>query len=346
MVRRYFHLLCLALIVGGPAASPVSAAQSVPSREVQQALERIGADLFSAQPRTEAAIKELKAILAADPDLAEGHMLLGLAYRAQGAPDLLSEAVAELRQALALKPSLMLARVALARVYLDMSRATRAREELESALAEMPGNPQLLSLLGETERRLGNPARAVELNRQALQANPSFEQARYYLGLALLDQRQYADAIREMQQVVKSGVNPAEASLGLGSAYLAAGRTDDAIAALREAARHDPSRGETHIHLSRAYRAKGLPNEALKQLKLAAPSAANGLSALYRGLDVDLHMEEGLVRMDLGQLEAAAKAFQRVLEADAGHAAAKQKLTEVRKRLQEKNRSGKPGAAR
>ena len=315
-----------------------AAGQTAPAPTIRDTLNRVAADLFSATPHPAEAIRQLKAILAADPGLPEGHMFLGIAYRAQGSPELMGEAVAELRQALALNPSLALARMTLAHVYLDLARADRAREELAVALAQNPGHPQILAMSGEAERQLGNPRRSLELNRQALQVDATFVQARYYLALALLDLQQHAEAVREMELVVKSNTNPAEAYLGLGTAYLGAGRVDNALTALNEAARLDPARPETHIKLSRAYRAKGLLARAVKELQLATPTGTAGLSALYQNIELDLYMEEGLVRMQQGRLEAAAESFRRVLDVDASHEPAKQQLTEVQKRLQERAR--------
>ena len=332
-----------ALAVALSMPQSAGAGQAAPSPAARETLNRVGADLFSATPHPAEAIKELQAILAAEPNVADAHLLLGIAYRVQGAPELMGEAIAELRQALALNPSLVLARLTLARVYLDMARAARARDELATALAQVPGHPQLLALLGEAERRLGNPRRSAELNRQALEADGSFVQARYYLALALLDLRQHADAIQEMKLVVQSGANQAEAHVGLGTAYLDAGRLDEGLAALREAARIDPSRADTQIQLSRAYRLKGQPDEAAKALKVAAASAPAGLNALYHGAELDLYMEEGLVRMQQGRLEAAAESFHKVLAADANHVAAKAGLAEVRKRLKDPARRKNPG---
>jgi len=344
--NRVTRLVRLAtFLIASGLAMNAAAAQSTPSPEIQKRLNAVGADLFSSSPHAAEAIKELKAILSAEPSLAEAHMLLGIAYRAQGTPEMMGEAVAELRQSIALKPSLTIARMTLARLYLDMSRASRARDELQSALEQMPGNAQLLSLLGEAEREMGNATRSVELQRQALQTDASVVQARYYLGLALVDLKQYPDAIRELQQVVQSGANPAEGNLALGSAYFAAGRTDEAIAALREAARVDPARAETHIQLARAYRSKGLLNDAAKELTLAMPSATSGLNALYRSVESDFYLEQGLLRVQQGRLDLAAQSFQKVLDGDAGHAEAKRLLTEVRKKIQDtKARAKKPGA--
>jgi len=319
------------------------ARQTTLSPELQARLNRVAADLYSAEPRTAEAVKELKAILAAAPDSAEAHLLLGMAYRALNSPDLMGESIAELRQAIDLKPSLYVARLMLARVYLDMARASRARDELESLRKDMPDHPQVLSLLGEAERALGNAQRSVDLNRQVLQGDPSFPQARYYLGLALLDLKQHDEAVRELEQVAQSGANPAESFRALGIAHASAGRPDAAIAALREAIRADASNAEARIHLARAYRLKGRFADAAKELDLAAPAATTGVNALYQHLDTDLYMEQGLLRMQQGRLQAAADAFRKVLEADANHAEAKTRLAEVQKQL--KARAKTPGGA-
>ncbi len=339
MALRGFRRL-IPLIVFGCVALPDGrvAGQNAPDPAVQQTLNQVGADLYSTTPHPEAAIRELKRVLATAPSLAEAHMLLGIAYRAQGSPELMAEAVAELRQALSLNPALVLARLALARVYLDMARAARAREELSTALEQMPGSPQLLSLLGEAERQLGHPRRSVELNREALRADADFVRARYYLGLALRDLRDPAGAIRELDAVVRSGVNPAEAYLALGSAYLDAGRVDEALAALRESARADASRPDVHVQLSRACRMKGLLEEADKELELARPSSTAGSAAIYRGAESQFYMEEGLLRLRQGRLQEAAGAFERVLTIDPGDAIAKQRLADTRKALRRKPR--------
>ena len=334
-------VLTATLLLGTATLSAGQSGTAAPP--VRERINRIGADLFSRTPHPVEAVEELKNILALEPGSAEAHMLLGLAYALQKKSELMGEAVAELRQALALNPALGVARLSLARVYLDMARPARAREELTLLLEQAPDQPPVLSLLGEAERQLGNHVRAIELNRQALQADASFAQARYYLGLALLDNGRTADAIAELQAVVKSGANPAESNLALGTAYLAAGRTTDAIAALRESARLDPSRPETHIHLARAYRARGLLADAARELKLATPGDQS-MTGLYTNVQLDIYMEEGLVSLKQGRLEAAAAAFEKVLALDSGHAAARQQLAAVRKRMQERTRPKKsPG---
>jgi tetratricopeptide (TPR) repeat protein len=345
VTRITFHRFTAAaglLAVLLAAAPGWTTAQAPAAATTAQRINRIGADLFSPSPHPTEAIAELKSILAAEPDSAEAHMLLGLAYRIQGQPDLLGEAVAELRQALALKPDLGVARLSLARIYLDMARPGRARDELTTALEAAPNHPQVLALLGEAERHLGNTKRAIELLRQALSVDPSAAQARYYLGLALTDAGEHAAAIQELQQVVKSGVNGAEANLGLGSALLAAGRSKEAVAALRESVRLDPARAEARVWLARAYRVNGQLAEAVKELAAAAPSPAS-LAGLYTNVQVDYHLEEGLIRLAQGRLDAAAAAFEKVLALDGTNGPAREKLAEVHKRRQQRAPAKSPG---
>ena len=335
VIRTSSWALAAAAVLTATLGLASRAAGQTPSSATRQRIDRVGANLFSATPHPTEAIAELKNILAADPGSAEAHLLLGLAYRIQDKPELLGEAIAELRQALALNPEIGLARVSLARIYLDMARPARARDELTIALKQAPSAPQVLALLGEAERQLGNSQRAIELNQQALAADAGFAQARYYLGLALLDAGRQAAAIKELQQVVQSGANPAEANFGLGSAYLGAGRLTEAIAALRESVRLDPTKPDAHIRLAHAYRAKGQLADAEKELGVVARSA-DSIAALYSTAQVDYYLELGLIRLAQNRLEPAAAAFHKVLALDATNAAARDSLAAVNKRRQQR----------
>lgn len=306
-------------------------AQTMP----QDRLAAVRADLFSRAEHLDEDVRELKDILAVDPRSAEAHALLGLAYRAQGTQELIGESVAEFRQALDLDPSLIAARLYLARVYLDLGRPLRAREELETALTQAPGNPQFLALLGESERQLKNPRRAVDVIRQALQADESFAQARYYLALALYDLGQRDDAVKELERVVSSGPSVVDPYIALGTAYLDAGRVKDALQTLGQGTRVDPSRPELHILLARAYRSSGLLEKADAQLTLAAPKGSGTQAAFdyqRQQIDLDFYLERGLVKLQRGQLTAAGDAFKKVLEMDPQNEPATRGLAEVARR--------------
>src|SRR5918995_136227 len=252
-------LVCLAIAAWQAAAPPAT---------IQERIERVKADLYSRTDRLDENVRELKQILALDPRSADAHMLLGIAYSTWGSRELKGEAIAEFRQALDLNPRLVQVRFFLAHLYLGLGRAVRAREELEAGLAQTPGNPEFLALLGEAERQSKNPRRAVEVTRQALAADPSFAPARYYLGLALLDAGQRNEAISELEHVVRARAAGADAYLALGSAYVDAGRGADAIETLNQGLRIEPARPELHIALARGYRSQGLLDKADAHLLL------------------------------------------------------------------------------
>ena len=326
-----------------PAAPPAPAAPS----SVQDRLRRVGADLSSSTPRVDAAIQEVKVILAIDPRSAEGHLFLGMAYRMLGSADFMGEARAELVQALELNPSLVAARFILAQMYLDIRRAGGAKETLTTGLLQHPGQPQMLALLAEAERQLGNAPMAVDLARQALQSDGTLVQARYYLGLALLDLGQREEGIRELEQVARSGANAAEAHLALGTAYLDARRSAAALAPLRRAAAIEPARADIRLALSRAYRLQGRLDLAVQQLALAKPGAlaatASGVSR--EDLEPAYYLELGLISMKRGRLTAAADAFQKVLAIEPAHEGATLGLAKVRK-ARASGTTRKPEAAR
>ena len=270
-------------------------------------------------------------------------MLLGIAYSTWGSKELKGEAIGEFRQALDLNPRLVEVRFYLARLYLDLGRPSRAREELDTALEQKPGNPEFLALLGEAERQLKNPRRAIEVTRQALQADSTFAPARYYLGLALLDAGQRDEGIKELEQIVRAGAPVADAYLALGAAYTDAGRGAEAIDILSQGLRVDPARPELHIALARAYRSKGELEKADAQLTLGRPKRAtlsDSSDYPYQQVELEFHLERGMVKLGRGQLAAAAEAFKEVLALEPSHEAAMRGLAEANRRLRPKSRMG------
>jgi len=324
MIRsRLFAVVPLVVALSAVSAPCASAQAPQADRSpVQERLNRVQADLFSASPHFTDDVAALKELLAENPKSVEAHVLLGLAYRGLGTQEMLAEAIAELRQAIEIDPGVVPARFYLAHIYLDMGRPARAKEELEAALEKAPGSPQFLASLGEAERQLKNPRKAAELIRQALQSDPSLLEGRYYLGLALFDLGQTTDAMKELEQVVSANAGRPEAYLALGTVYNQASRFDDAIRVLSQGTKLDPSRADLRIQLARAYRSKGLLERAEAELIRAQPKPDATLAASYvehQQLEFDLYVELGLVKMKRGQLAAAADAFKKALAMDPAH---------------------------
>lgn len=346
--RRFLSTALRLLLIAPAAASPLSTAAAAPRHagapaqadatraELQARVRRAGADLFRSDPRAEDAIRELKAILAVDPSLAEAHMMLGVAYRSLDSPDLLGESVAELRQALALDDTLAAARLYLAFVYLDLGRVDRARDEMQRALEKVPNQPQFLAVLGEAERRLKNPARAVELLRKAVPADPTFMQSRYYLGLALIDLGQRAEGIAELEAVVRTKPGAAEPYLTLGTAYLDAGRIDAGLEILSQGTHVDRGRPDLRIQLARAYRLAKRFSQAGEQLDVAAPRVKTTVASSFAHqpqIEFEYYVERGLLAAGRGQYTAAVAALKQALELDPEHGPTHRELSIVYSRL-------------
>jgi tetratricopeptide (TPR) repeat protein len=290
---------------------------------------RAAQDLFSRAEHVDADIAELKAALAADPKSAQAHMLLGIAYRAKASPELLAEAIGELRQAVTLDPSLIPAYLYLAHLYLDLSRPDRAKEELQAALNQAPGQPQLQALLAECERQLGNPNDALDLAQKALAANPSLAEARFYEGKALYDLGRRDEAIADFERVVKEGGQRFEVYSSLGTAYLDLGRADQAIDSLTDAIKMDPSRPEPMIQLARAYRMKGDVARAELPLAHARTLIGQAVTTADQQVERDWYVEEGVLRLQMKQIGAAARALKKAVDLDSSFGPGHRYLAEV-----------------
>lgn len=312
-----------AILSAAPAGGSLAVQDSLAAR-----MKRASGIVMGGGGNLDVAVRELKEILAIEPKLAEAHLLLGVAYRLKGDPDLVGEAKAELRQSLALKPDLVPARFFLAELYLDLGRPRRAREQLRAGLAQVPGQPQLLALLGETERLQGNPRGALDVLRPIVQADAAFGQARYYLALALFDLGQRDAAIRELETVARSTVAVADVYASLGAAYLEAGRVDEAVAVLEQGLQLRPQ-PEMRVPLARGYRLQGRLEQAEEQLDLAAAQAPAGQFSAQHSQEVAFLLERGQLALARKRLGVAAEAFRRLLESDPRHGPGNRHLAEV-----------------
>ncbi len=276
------------------------------------------------------ALKEMKKAVALDPRSASAHQLLGQAYTLQGSYELLSEARAEFIQAIALDPNLIWARFYLARIYLDLNQPRKAREQLEAALIIRPNVPHLLSLLGEAHRQLGSPDLAIDHNRKALAADPSFFIAHYYLGLAYLDLKDDGEAIRELEESAKPGYPAAEIYLTLGKVYLHKGRMERALELFQKTVAAAPNQPEAHLRLAQAYRLKRQPEMALKELSLAVPEGQRLLSnAYYQQLQAEVFFERGLIQQERRAFTQAFEAYRSALDLNPLHGPTHRQMAEV-----------------
>jgi len=278
------------------------------------------------------AIREARLAVTRNPKSAAAHQLLGQAYLASNRIELIAEAQAEFRQALDLDPTLLWARFYLAKIYFDLGRHERAKAELERGLQGRPNVPHFLSLLGEVHRRLGGAERSIELNRQALAADPAMTPAHYYLALALLDLKREAEATSELERAVQSKFVIPEMYVTLGEILVGQRRLVEAAALYRQAMALDSARPEAHLKMAELHRLQGAPDRALEELKLAAPDARGTLSTEYfQRLQADFHYQTGHAYEDKGRIEAAIQAYTKALDVFPDHVAARRRLALIAK---------------
>ena len=281
----------------------------------------------------EQAVREFKTAVALEPQSAAAHMLLGQAYLALRSLSLIAEAKAELQQALDLDPELFWARFYLARVYMDLGRYDRAKQELEFGLKSRPNVAHFLSLLGEVNRKLGSPGTSLDLNRKALEADPAMTTAHYHMALAYMDLNKDEDAIRELESSTRSKYVAPDMCLTLGSLYLKKRRYRDAEEIVKRGIALDPSRSEGHLNLAQLYNATGANDRALAELKLAMPEGKSfPTSPYYQQLQADIHFEKGRAYQARRMPAQAIQAYQDCLSIDPNRTEAQRRLAELRSR--------------
>lgn len=222
--------------------------------------------------RFQSAIGEFTRAIALNPRSGRAHLLLGEAYLATGAQELVAEAKGEFQQARELDPKLAAAQFYIAKIDLDLGRLDRAEREI----AKAPPSPYLDALLGEVRRQQGRPREAVELASKALSALPETALFLYYRALAHWDHGANESAaladLRRMAQATP------EALILAAKIHLARQRPDEAEAALRRALALG-ERAEAHLRLAQVYRARHRLDEA--RAELAAFRGAPQLSSAH-----------------------------------------------------------------
>jgi tetratricopeptide (TPR) repeat protein len=276
------------------------------------------------------AIGDLKAALAADPQYAPAHMLLGQAYLAQHSVAMVAEAKAELQQALNLDPSLLWARFYLAKIYIDLGRDDKAKQELELGLKQRPNVPHFLSLLGEVDRKLGNPEASIDLNRKALAADPTMTPAHYYIALADMDLKHDDQAIHELETCLQSKYVAPEMYLTLSSLYVKTQRPAEAEELCKKAIALDATRSEAYLSLARLYNARAASDKALAALRLALPEGKSmPATAYYQQLQADVFFEQGRAYQAKRMKSQAIEAYTRSLQFDPNRAEARSQIEKL-----------------
>ena len=201
---------------------------------------------------------------AQDPQIAR---IVGEAFEAAGQKDRAREFLTRTAELL---PESEEARLRVARSLREEGRLEEARAAVEELVRDMPRSAAALTELGLLEEAAGDPGKALQNYRAAIQLDRTAPQALTHAGRLLLTQGQVKEALNLLKQAAALPGATAETYHWLGEAHLASGKALLAIEALREAARQSETpRGETGRALGRALLMAGRARDALEELRRA-----------------------------------------------------------------------------
>jgi predicted O-linked N-acetylglucosamine transferase (SPINDLY family) len=180
----------------------------------------------------------------------------------------------------------------------------QAEQIYRQILAQQPGNPDALHLLGLLAHQVGQHDMAVDLIHQAIARKPNFPGAYSNLGIALKAKGQLDEAIAAFRQAIVLNPHHLEAYSNLGIALKDQGQFDEAILAYRQALALNPNLAEVHNNLGNALREKGQFDEAI-----AAYQQAVALNPNYP----EAYLNLGTILQARGELDAAIAAFRQAI---------------------------------
>ncbi len=253
-----------------------------------------------------AAAAAYRGILAAAPDHADAHHLLGLALLQQGTPD---AALPPLRAAIALRPREPLYNANFARAALAAGDAAAAEPALRAALTATPDDPALHHDLGLALLRLRRSREAEASLRRCIALEPAAMDAYINLAAAQCAQNRPDAAAETLDRVLAREPDNVAALCGHAAAHRAAGRPTIAAASLRRALTLRPDDRAIAGSLGAVLRGLGDLAAALPLLETAATDgSADALNNL------------ALAHTDAGHLDTAETLFTRALTLDPSHA--------------------------
>jgi tetratricopeptide (TPR) repeat protein len=219
-----------------------------------------------------AACDALSRAVALAPDIAGFHVNLATALDRVGKP---AQAIESLQRAIALEEGLAEAHYNLGNVFLATGRRGEAVAAFEKAVALRPGYAEALNNLGHISTMCGDPPVAIGFFRRAVDAEPRYGPAWSNLCGALVDLGRTVEAIDAGRQAVLLAPQSAKAHYNLGNAFAAAPIPAEAAACYRRALQIDPRYADAFVNLGVAQISLGDCDQAIAALEHALTLDAN-----------------------------------------------------------------------
>ncbi len=224
-------------------------------------------------------IETVRAVLAQKPFHPVARHLLGKFYFSMNRFD---AAALELQEAARLAPGDPSVAFTLAITYLKQRQLDKAKKIFAQMLSTLGESPQIHILFGGSFRETEFLNDAAHEFKRALELDPRYPRAHYYLGLTYLSQegaQRIPEAIEEFQAELRRNPDEYLANYLLGLVYLHERRLEDAVPCFEKAARLDPEKPDAPLYLGQAYSLLGRHEKAvpalLKALELTKDPSRN-----------------------------------------------------------------------
>ncbi len=199
------------------------------------------------QGKAQAAMREARLALKADPAAIDARAILGIAQVQAGAAE---AGLADLEVALAARPRDPQLLFNLGHAQSIAGRDAAARKSFEAALNIDPGNLPARMNLAHLHLKADDPKQAGMAFRAALNGAPGMVEAHLGLGLALQQQHRLAEAERSFAEALRLAPDHPQALMNLGNLLIDAGRPAEARPLLEAAARLPGATGDAWCNLA------------------------------------------------------------------------------------------------
>ncbi|HSE22185.1 MAG TPA: tetratricopeptide repeat protein [Pyrinomonadaceae bacterium] len=176
--------------------------------------------------------------------------LLGGALLENG---LATEAIDELKSALAIDPSNKETILQLARAYLAQNDVPSSGRTLEGAVARGIDSGPIYALLASVYEKSGHLENAIPAMRLAIQKDPQSEAYRFQYGMLLTTALAPDAAVIRLKEALELFPKSGRLWFAMGIAHFKAGRNDEAAKALNRSIEIDPNYAPSLVYLGMTY---------------------------------------------------------------------------------------------
>ncbi|HJS59707.1 MAG TPA: sulfatase-like hydrolase/transferase [Vicinamibacteria bacterium] len=282
----------------------------------------------SAEGRTDEALSSVRSVLEQDPEVLEGHMLLGNFLSKAGKH---AEAVGAYKKALSLDPEHHESLFRLALAYKELGRPADARvgferaqqldprnmritlqladldmrekhfeaaeTRLQKAIGEQEEPQRLLLKLGECYLETKRWEEAEKALRDAIARDPKLETAHFNLGLALEERRDVVAAQAAYAKEIEENPKAYRAAFNLGRLLQRSGRQREALERFRQVVPLAPDFAIGRLYLAKALLDAGELAEAEREARAGlALRPENNLAPLGHFVLADVYNRQGRVK--------------------------------------------------